>query len=97
MADSILLGRDRRDRSRRVDDRFEPRLTGDRLRLSRSSRSAPSAGSPSGAITDQPALLWTNVVLLVLDLFGIWRWLGRQVRVEEGARSAAGSQRAHAR
>ena len=42
-----------------------------------------------GALTDQPALLWTNVVLLAVDLFGVWRWLGRQVRVEEGARSAA--------
>ena len=41
-----------------------------------------------GALTDQPALLWTNVVLIVLDIFGVWRWLGRQARVEEGARSA---------
>ena len=41
-----------------------------------------------GALTHQPALLWTNVVLLVLDIFGVWRWLGRQARVEEGARSA---------
>ena len=42
-----------------------------------------------GATTHQPALLWTNVVLLILDLFGMWRWLGRQARVEEGARSAS--------
>ena len=42
-----------------------------------------------GALTDQPALLWTNVVLTVLDIFGIWRWLGRQAQVEEGGRSAA--------
>jgi membrane protein implicated in regulation of membrane protease activity len=41
-----------------------------------------------GAMTHQPALLWTNVVLTVLDLFGVWRWLGRQAEVEEGARSA---------
>lgn len=41
-----------------------------------------------GAMTGQPALLWTNVVLVVLDLFGIWRWLGRQSSVEEGARTA---------
>jgi hypothetical protein len=41
-----------------------------------------------GAMTHQPALLWTNVVLTGLDLFGIWRWLGRQSRVEEGARAA---------
>src|SRR6185369_4707977 len=42
-----------------------------------------------GALTHQPALLWTNIVLLVLDIFGIWRWLGRQARVEEGAHHAA--------
>ena len=41
-----------------------------------------------GVLTDQPALLWTNVVLTGLDIFGVWRWLGRQARVEEGARSA---------
>lgn len=42
-----------------------------------------------GATTQQPALMWTNVVLVGLDIFGIWRWLGRQSRVEEGARAAA--------
>lgn len=42
-----------------------------------------------GAMTHQPALMWTNVVLTVLDIFGVWRWLGRQARVEEGGRSAA--------
>ena len=42
-----------------------------------------------GAITHQPALLWTNVVLVGLDVFGIWRWLGRQTKVEEGARAAS--------
>ncbi|MFL6725235.1 MAG: PRC-barrel domain containing protein [Sphingomicrobium sp.] len=41
-----------------------------------------------GAVTHQPALLWTNVVLLAVDVFGVWRWLGRQARVEEGARAA---------
>jgi hypothetical protein len=40
------------------------------------------------ATTNQQALLWTNVVLLGLDAFGIWRWLGRQSKVEEGARTA---------
>jgi hypothetical protein len=42
-----------------------------------------------GLLTHQPALLWTNVVLTAVDLFGVWRWLGRQARVEEGARSAS--------
>ena len=43
----------------------------------------------AGLLTDQPALTWTNAVLTVLNIFGIWRWLGRQTRVEEGARSAS--------
>lgn len=42
-----------------------------------------------GALTGQPALLWTNIVLTVLDIFGVWRWLGRQARVEEGGRVAS--------
>ena len=42
-----------------------------------------------GVLTDQPALLWTNIVLLFVDIFGVWRWLGRQARVEEGGRAAA--------
>jgi hypothetical protein len=42
-----------------------------------------------GLLTGQPALQWTNAVLTMLNLFGIWRWLGRQARVEEGARAAA--------
>ena len=42
-----------------------------------------------GALTHQPALMWTNILLAVLDLFGVWRWLGRQAEVEEGARTAA--------
>jgi hypothetical protein len=42
-----------------------------------------------GAMTHQPALLWTNAVLLAVDLFGVWRWLGRQARVEQGAKTAA--------
>lgn len=40
-------------------------------------------------MSGQPALLWTNIVLTFLNLFGIWRWLGRQAKVEEGGRSAA--------
>jgi hypothetical protein len=41
-----------------------------------------------GLMTDQPALVWTDSVLTVLNLFGIWRWLGRETKVEEGGRSA---------
>ena len=43
----------------------------------------------AGLLTDQPALTWTNVVLTILNIFGIWRWLGRQTKVEEGARTAS--------
>ena len=42
-----------------------------------------------GVTSHQPALLWTNVVLTVLDIFGIWRWLGREAKVEEGGRAAS--------
>ena len=40
-------------------------------------------------ITGQSALLWTNIVLTFLNLFGIWRWLGRQARIEEGGEAAS--------
>ena len=43
----------------------------------------------TGLLTAQPALVWTNVVLTVLNAFGVWRWLGRQAGVEEGARVAS--------
>jgi hypothetical protein len=42
-----------------------------------------------GLITGQAPLTWTNAVLTLLNIFGIWRWLGRQARVEEGARTAS--------
>ena len=41
-----------------------------------------------GMIGDNPALLWMNAVLTLLNLFGIWRWLGRQGRSEAGAQAA---------
>ncbi len=46
-----------------------------------------------GLLTDQPAILWTNVALTFLNLFGIWRWLGRQAKVEDGSAAAAHSSR----
>jgi hypothetical protein len=33
--------------------------------------------------------VWTNAVLTMLNIFGIWRWLGRQAAVEEGGKAAA--------
>ena len=40
-------------------------------------------------MSGQSALLWTNIVLSFLNLFGIWRWLGRQARIEEGEEAAS--------
>lgn len=42
-----------------------------------------------GIRTDQPALIWTDSVLTLLNLFGVWRWLGRRAKVQDGARAAA--------
>ena len=42
-----------------------------------------------GLLTGQPALVWTNIVMTFLNLFGVWRWLGRQAKVEQGAEAAA--------
>lgn len=42
-----------------------------------------------GVATGQDNLLWQNVVLTGLNLFGIWRWLGWQARIEEGGVAAA--------
>lgn len=42
-----------------------------------------------GLMSGQPALMWTNAVLTFLNLFGVWRWLGRQARIEEGAKAGA--------
>lgn len=38
--------------------------------------------------TSQQNLLWTNGFLLLVNAVGIWRWLGRQARYEEGSQSA---------
>jgi membrane protein implicated in regulation of membrane protease activity len=43
----------------------------------------------TGLLTQQPALVWTNAVLTLLNIFGVWRWLGRQASVEEGGRAAS--------
>ena len=47
-----------------------------------------------GLETSQTQLLWSNIFLSVVDVFGIWRWLGRRARFSdaadaEQARSAA--------
>ena len=42
-----------------------------------------------GAATGQSNLVWQNIILSVLNMFGIWRWLGRQQQIEKGAGKAA--------
>ena len=42
-----------------------------------------------GVATDQSNLIWQNIILTALNLFGVWRWLGRQAKVEDGAANAA--------
>ena len=42
-----------------------------------------------GWLTGQQALIWTNAVMTLLNLFGVYRWLGRQAKVEDGAAKAA--------
>ncbi len=41
-----------------------------------------------GITTGQANLLWQNVILTGLNLFGIWRWLGRQAKIEDGGTAA---------
>jgi uncharacterized membrane protein YphA (DoxX/SURF4 family) len=41
-----------------------------------------------GWFTDQPNLLWQNAFLLVVNVVGIWRWLGLRARYEKGAQVA---------
>ena len=41
-----------------------------------------------GIATGQANLLWQNIILTALNLFGIWRWLGRQAKIEDGGAAA---------
>ncbi len=42
-----------------------------------------------GIGTDQPNLLWTNGFLTLVNSVGVWRWLGRQARYDDGGEGAA--------
>lgn len=46
-----------------------------------------------GFLTDQPSLMITNTFLFTVNLFGVWRWLGRQARYEDGSAEATRSSR----
>jgi hypothetical protein len=41
-----------------------------------------------GYATDQMNLVWQNVVLLVINIIGVWQWLGLRARYEKGAQAA---------
>ena len=42
-----------------------------------------------GASNGQLSLLATNAFLTLVNLVGVWRWLGRQVKYQDGAETAA--------
>jgi len=46
-----------------------------------------------GAGTGQHNLLWSNAFLLLVDLVGVWRWLGRRARYDEAAQAASAKSR----
>ena len=43
----------------------------------------------TGFLTGQPALVWANIVLTVLNVFGVWRWLGSATAGGEGGASCS--------
>ena len=43
--------------------------------------------------TGQQNLLWTNLFLTVVNTIGIWRWLGRQAKLDDGAKAASEASR----
>ncbi|MGN6155867.1 MAG: PRC-barrel domain containing protein [Sphingomicrobium sp.] len=46
-----------------------------------------------GLTAGPSSLVWQNAILLPLNLFGIWRWLGRQSGIEDGAHAAMAKSR----
>lgn len=54
------------------------------------------AWSAVGAATGQTNLLLTNGFLTLVNIVGIWRWLGRQVRYEKGGEAATAASKAPA-
>lgn len=47
------------------------------------------AWSAVAVATGQPNLLWTNGFLTLVNAVGIWRWLGRQAKYDDGGEAAA--------
>lgn len=42
-----------------------------------------------GLATGQPNLLWQNVLLTLVNLFGVWRWLIRRASIEDWTQAVA--------
>jgi hypothetical protein len=42
-----------------------------------------------GLLGGPSSLVWQNIILTLLNAFGIWRWLGRQRQFEKGGEGAA--------
>jgi hypothetical protein len=42
-----------------------------------------------GLLSGPSSLVWQNIVLTLLNAFGIWRWLGRQRQFEKGGEGAS--------
>ncbi|MGN6621953.1 MAG: PRC-barrel domain containing protein [Sphingomonas sp.] len=40
-----------------------------------------------GIFTHQTQLLYSNIFLALVDLFGVWRWLGRRARISDTAQA----------
>lgn len=45
--------------------------------------------STVGLLSGQTSLLWTNLFLCLVNAVGIWRWLGRRARYDDGGKAAA--------
>ncbi len=41
-----------------------------------------------GVATGQNSLIWQNIILLLINALGIWRWLGLRARYDKGAAAA---------
>ena len=40
-----------------------------------------------GVASGQTQLLWSNIFLAAVDVFGVWRWLGRRARFSDAVRA----------
>ena len=41
-----------------------------------------------GYYDGKPTLMWQNAFLLIINIIGVWRWLGQRARYEKGAAKA---------